>query len=80
MKLARMFGKRKVVLQVDGYSNPLDYLVAEGYLAKINNVPLRYEDARTELITGLNIPTEVFRKCEVYYHKNRYCKPESLYK
>lgn len=62
LKLAQMFGRRKVVLQVDGYSNPLDYLVAEGYLAKINNVPLRYEDARTELITGLNIPAEVIRK------------------
>lgn len=62
LKLAQVFGGRKVVLQVDGYSNPMDYLVAEGYLAKINNIPLRYEDARSELITGLNIPAEVIRK------------------
>lgn len=62
LKLAQVFGGRKVVLQVDGYSNPLDYLVAEGYLAKINNVPLRYDDACSELITGLNIPAEVIRK------------------
>jgi superfamily II DNA or RNA helicase len=35
-RLAEFFYRRKVTLQVPGFSNPVDFLVAEGYLAKAN--------------------------------------------
>ena len=34
MQLAQFFKKHKVILSVEGYSNPVDYLQAEGYLAR----------------------------------------------
>ncbi len=46
-KLSRLFAKRKVTLEVEGYKNPVDYLVAEGYLAKANYRPLMYESGLT---------------------------------
>jgi superfamily II DNA or RNA helicase len=33
-ELSKFFDNRKVTLQVEGYDNPVDYLIAEGYLAK----------------------------------------------
>ena len=33
-ELANFFGRRKVTLEIDGYANPVDYLIDEGYLAK----------------------------------------------
>lgn len=33
--LADFFGGRKVVLEIDGYANPIDFLVADGYLAHV---------------------------------------------
>lgn len=35
-KLATYFCKQKVVLEVVGYDNPVDYLISEGYLAKVD--------------------------------------------
>jgi len=35
-ELTKYFNKNKVELKVDGYSNPIDYLIDEGYLAKPN--------------------------------------------
>lgn len=32
-QLSAFFGKRKVMLEVEGYPNPVDYLIQEGYLA-----------------------------------------------
>lgn len=34
-ELADFFGRNKVRLEVDGYTNPIDYLVDEGYLARV---------------------------------------------
>lgn len=42
LKLSRFFTKNKVTLEVEGYSNPIDYLVAEKYLAKVTYEPLYY--------------------------------------
>jgi len=42
-KLAEFFAKRKVTLHVPGYDNPIDYLVAEGYLARTTYRPLLYQ-------------------------------------
>lgn len=33
-ELSAFFGRRKVGLKVDGYENPVDYLIEEGYLAR----------------------------------------------
>lgn len=41
-KLADFFGHRKVTLHVPGYSNPVDYLIDQGYLAKARFEPLTY--------------------------------------
>ncbi len=42
-KLAKFFAKRKVTLSIPGYENPIDYLVAEGYLAKAEYRSLLYQ-------------------------------------
>jgi superfamily II DNA or RNA helicase len=42
-KLAEFFGNQKVTLTVEGYSNPIDFLVDEGYLANPKFSPLFYE-------------------------------------
>ncbi|WP_324680898.1 DEAD/DEAH box helicase [Hymenobacter sp. GOD-10R] len=40
--LANFFGKCKVTLEVEGYDNPVEYLIEEGYLAKANFEQLHY--------------------------------------
>jgi len=42
-ELSDFFARRKVSLQIPGYDNPVDYLVATGYLAKTNYRSLLYE-------------------------------------
>lgn len=42
LELSQFFNREKVTLQVEGYANPVDYLIAEGYLAKVQNSPLLY--------------------------------------
>ena len=42
-ELAIFFKRNKVTLKIEGYDNPVDYLVKEGYLAKITNNPLLYK-------------------------------------
>ena len=42
-ELAKFYSRRKVGLQIPGYDNPVDYLVAEGYLAKASFEPLHHE-------------------------------------
>jgi len=42
-ELARFFARQKVTLHVDGYDNPVDYLVDQGYLARADYEQLLYE-------------------------------------
>lgn len=42
-ELAEFFDRKKVTLEVEGYDSPVDYLVAEGYLAKVTTEEIRYE-------------------------------------
>jgi DNA repair protein RadD len=42
-QLAAFFARRKVTLTVPGYANPVDYLVAEQYLAEVDYCSLFYE-------------------------------------
>lgn len=39
-ELADFFNRKKVILEIDGYVNPVKYLEDQKYLAKINNNPL----------------------------------------
>lgn len=43
LELSEFFNRQKVTLQVEGYTNPVDYLVEEGYLARVQNSPLLYQ-------------------------------------
>jgi DNA repair protein RadD len=43
IELANFFNKQKVTLKVEGFNNPVDYLIDQGYLAKIKNKNLLYE-------------------------------------
>ncbi len=43
-ELATFFASQKITLQVEGYPNPVDYLIEQGYLARAVFVPLLYHD------------------------------------
>ncbi|HVF03212.1 MAG TPA: DEAD/DEAH box helicase [Frankiaceae bacterium] len=61
-ELAAFFGRKKVTLEVEGYSSPVDYLVAEGYLAKPTFETLTHAGAPVDvkkLAASLDIPEEV---------------------
>lgn len=42
-ELADFFDRKKVTLDIPGYSNPVDYLVAEEYLAKVTVEEINYD-------------------------------------
>lgn len=46
-QLSQFFSRRKVTLHIDGYDNPVDYLVDQQYLAKVEYQPLFYEGSVT---------------------------------
>jgi superfamily II DNA or RNA helicase len=46
-ELSNFFARRKVTLEIEGYDNPVDYLVKEGYLAKANYRSLMYQSGLT---------------------------------
>lgn len=46
-ELSKFFNKQKVALKVEGYKNPVDYLVAQKYLARVENKPLLYQSGFT---------------------------------
>jgi len=56
-KLADFFGRKKVILEVEGYDNPINYLVDNGYLAEA-----RFESLFVE--PGLNLSAADRRKIE----------------
>lgn len=62
-KLADFFFQQKVALEVEGYANPIRFLVDEGYLAEAEYVQLRYTSSKElsdvdlrELTEALDIP------------------------
>jgi superfamily II DNA or RNA helicase len=68
-ELADFFNTTKVTLKIDGYENPVDYLVAEGYLAKPVFEPLRIDSPRgltekdkLEIASALEIPASVLER------------------
>lgn len=50
-KLAKFFAQQKVTLEIEGYKNPIDYLVDQQYLAKANYRSLYYK-------TGIEISAQ----------------------
>jgi len=42
-KLARFFMRQKIKIEIEGYQNPVDYLVEEGYLARTRNTKLLHK-------------------------------------
>lgn len=43
-KLSQFFYRQKVMLQISGYSNPVNYLVENGYLARVKNTRLFHSE------------------------------------
>jgi DNA repair protein RadD len=67
--LADFFNRTKVTLKIIGYNSPIDYLIAEGYLAdpqfeklEISNENLFSPAELFELQKALEIPTHILRK------------------
>ena len=44
-KLANLFYRQKVTLNVEGYDSPIDYLVDQGYLSKPEFINIPYDDS-----------------------------------
>lgn len=68
-QLSRFFARRKVTLRVDGYPNPVDYLVAEGYLARLNFTRLPFDwtgalqpEEAVAIEEGFEIPSSVLQR------------------
>jgi DNA repair protein RadD len=59
-KLASFFSRQKVELTIEGYTNPVDYLIAEGYLAQAIFKPLMHEG-------GLELTAEDYRRIEAEF-------------
>lgn len=57
LKLANFFGRQKVTLRVEGFENPVEYLVQEGYLAKAEYVRLPYSSVKPVALTETEIET-----------------------
>ena len=68
-RLAQLFGRRKVGLSIPGFESPVDYLVHEGYLAKVEFRSLTYggganvsDKDRGAIADSIDIPLSVLRK------------------
>jgi superfamily II DNA or RNA helicase len=67
-QLSDYFARRKVVLEVPGYSNPVEYLFEQGYLARprfrsIEQAgPTLTEREREKIAEDLDLPTSVLKK------------------
>lgn len=69
LELAQFFGERKVTLQVEGYANPINYLIDHGYLARAVFTPLLHTSGLNlsardlQLVrTMLDIPDTILQK------------------
>lgn len=67
-RLANFFQKQKVTLKIHGFNNPIDFLVADGYLASARFDSLLYKSGVTlterdlrEISEGLDVPTRVLK-------------------
>ena len=65
-RLADFFYGRKVILQVAGYANPVEYLIDQGYLARVEYESLMYESGielsrrdLDDLAEGFDVPPRI---------------------
>lgn len=68
-KLSEFFGRRKVTLEVPGYPDPVEYLMAEGYLARPTFRTLNHSlcaglscDDKADLASALDVPPEMLEQ------------------
>ena len=68
-ELSEFFNRTKVTLKVEGYENPVDFLVDEGYLARPMFEPLKVdspkgltEKDKQEIAVALEVPAYVLEK------------------
>lgn len=67
-ELADFFSRKKIILEIPGYSNPMDYLIADGYLARPSfrrlsiNGPDISDDDRGRLAETLDIPPYILKR------------------
>lgn len=43
LELSQFFNRKKITLKIEGFTNPVDYLVENGYLATVDNTRLLYD-------------------------------------
>ena len=68
-ELSAFFGRRKVTLRVDGYDNPIDYLIDQGYLSRATFRSLLYDGGYvpserdlTRVAQSLDIPARILER------------------
>lgn len=68
-QLARFFARQKVVLEIEGYANPVEYLIDEGYLAKVTFRSVFHESGftlgeadREQIEEDFEIPKQVLEQ------------------
>lgn len=76
-ELADFFKRRKVTLEVEGYANPVDFLLAEGYLARAEFKPLSIgsgleltEGERASMESAFDIPPDLLERLAVDEMRN----------
>jgi DNA repair protein RadD len=76
-QLADFFHRQKVTLQIDGYSNPVDFLIAEGYLARPDFQSLTYgggpeltDRDKAEIVASLDIPGRILERLAADEQRN----------
>jgi len=65
-ELANFFGRKKVTLEIEGYENPVDYLIKDGYLSKPNFEELKLnsfsDDEKLKIYSDFEIPDKLLKK------------------
>ncbi len=75
-ELADFFCKKKVTLRVEGYDNPIDYLVDQKYIAKVNYRPLFYNNESLdekdieEVANSIDVPINVLIRLGEDHQRN----------
>jgi superfamily II DNA or RNA helicase len=79
LALAGFFHRQKVRLEIEGYSNPVEYLVAEGYLAKMTFTQLPFRPSgdvklssldERRLQEGFDLPPHILAQLETDDRRN----------
>jgi DNA repair protein RadD len=65
-KLAYFFGRKKVTLEIEGYDNPVNYLIENGFLAKPNFVELKLDtfsdEEKSKIYSEFEISDNLLKK------------------